>query len=110
MSSKRWGLFVVGAGATMLAACTTTQQGTVSEASIKCGFLGTVVCSQLRPGAEGQITWRYTNPAGHWTKYTKLMLQPVTYWDDQKSKVSVEDQHRLTNFLYAAFETELAKQ
>src|SRR4029450_1229138 len=90
--------------------CTTTQQATVSEGSIKCGFLGAVVCSQLRPGAEGQVAWGYANPAVNWTKYRSLMLQPVTYWDDEKSKVSVEDQHRLTNFLYASLEQELSKQ
>ena len=38
------------------------------------------------------------------------MIQPVTYWDDEKSKVSAENQHRLTNFLYATLEQELAKQ
>ena len=111
MTSKRsWSFLVVGAGAVLLAACTTTQQATVAQSDIKCGFIGPV-CSQLRTGAPGQqIAWLYTNPAVDWTKYKKLMLQPVTYWDDQKSKVSVEDQHRLTNFLYAAFEAELAKQ
>jgi len=110
MTKRRsWSFLVVGVGAGLLAACTTTQQATVSQSDVKCGFLGPV-CSQLRPGAEGQIAWRYMNPAVNWAKYTKLMLQPVMYWDDQQSKVSVEDQHRLTNFLYAAFEAELAKQ
>lgn len=111
MTSKRsWSFLVVGAGAVLLAACTTTQQATVAQSDIKCGFIGPV-CSQLRTGAPGQqIAWLYTNPAVDWTKYKKLMLQPVTYWDDQNSKVSVEDQHRLTNFLYATFEQELAKQ
>jgi len=111
MNSKRsWSFLVVGAGAALLAACTTTQQAKVEQADIKCGFLGPV-CSQLKTGAPGQqIAWLYTNPAADWTKYKKLMIQPVTYWDDQNSKVSVENQHRLTNFLYATLEQELAKQ
>jgi hypothetical protein len=111
MTSKRsWSFLVVGASAALLAACTTTQQATVSQSDIKCGFIGPV-CSQLRTGAPGQqIAWLYTNPAVNWTKYKKLMLQPVTYWDDEKSKVSVEDQHRLTNFLYATLEQEMSKQ
>src|SRR4029450_5314025 len=101
MNKKRtWSFLMAGTGAVLLAACTTTQQAQVEQSDIKCGFLGPV-CSQLRPGAEGQIAWRYINPAVNWTKYTKLMLQPVTYWDDEKSKVSVENQHRLTNWLYA---------
>ena len=111
MNSKRgWSFLVVGAGAVLLAACTTTQQAKVAQADIKCGFIGPV-CSQLKTGAPGQqIAWLYTNPAVDWTKYKKLMIQPVTYWDDEKSKVSVEDQHRLTNFLYATLEQEMAKQ
>jgi hypothetical protein len=111
MTSKRsWSFLVVGAGAVLLAACTTTQQATVAQSDIKCGFIGPV-CSQLRTGAPGQqIAWLYTNPAVDWTKYKKLMIQPVTYWDDQNSKVSVENQHRLTNFLYATLEQELSKQ
>jgi hypothetical protein len=111
MISKRcWSFLVVGAGAAMLAACTTTQEAKVSQADIKCGFLGPV-CSQLKTDAPGQqIAWLYTNPSVNWTKYKKLMIQPVTFWDDEKSKVSVEDQHRLTNFLYATLEQELTKQ
>ena len=111
MNSKRgWSFLVVGAGAVLLAACTTTQEAKMAQADIKCGFIGPV-CSQLKTGAPGQqIAWLYTNPAVDWTKYKKLMLQPVTYWDDEKSKVSVEDQHRLTNFLYATLEQEMTKQ
>ena len=111
MNKKRsWSSFVVGTGAVLLAACTTTQQAKVEQSDIKCGFIGPV-CSQLKTGTPGQqIAWLYTNPAVDWTKYKKLMLQPVTYWDDEKSKVSVEEQHRLTNFLYATLEQELTKQ
>ena len=111
MNKKRsWSFLVVGAGAALLAACTTTQQAKIEQADIKCGFIGPV-CSQLKTGAPGQqIAWLYTNPAVDWTKYKKLMIQPVTYWDDEKSKVSVENQHRLTNFLYATLEQELTKQ
>ena len=111
MNSKRgWSFLVVGVGAVLLAACTTTQEAKVSQADIKCGFLGPV-CSQLKTGGPGQqIAWLYTNPSVNWTKYKKLMIQPVTFWDDEKSKVSVEDQHRLTNFLYATLEQELTKQ
>ena len=80
MNSKRsWSFLVVGAGAVLLAACTTTQEAKVQQADIKCGFIGPV-CSQLKTGAPGQqIAWLYTNPAVDWTKYKKLMLQPVTY-------------------------------
>ena len=69
MTSKRsWSFLVVGAVAVLLAACTTTQQATVAQSDIKCGFIGPV-CSQLITGAPGQqIAWLYTNPAVNWTK------------------------------------------
>jgi len=97
------------AGAALLAACTTTEQAKVSQADIKCGFLG-AACAQLRPGAEGQIALRYVNPNAKWTQYKKIMIQPVTFWGDEQSKVSAEDQQRMVNFLYGALNQELAKQ
>ena len=99
----------IGATAVLLAACGTTQQATVSPADLKCGFLGPA-CAQLSPGSEGQIALRYVNPAAKWTQYSKMMIQPVTFWGDEQSKVSTEDQQRLVNFLYTALDQELAKQ
>ncbi len=98
-----------GACAGLLAACTTTQQAAVVQSDIKCGFLGPA-CAQLTPGQEGQIALRYVNPAAKWSQYTKIMIQPVTFWGDANSKVSPEDQQRLVNFLYTALDQELAKQ
>src|SRR5438128_7256079 len=99
----------IGATAVLLAACGTTQQATVSPADLKCGFLGPA-CAQLSPGSEGQIALRYVNPAAKWSQYSKIMIQPVTFWGDENSKVSAEDQQRLVNFLYTALDQELAKQ
>ena len=109
-SRTRWGGLVIGAlGVMLVAACTTTQQAKVSQSDIKCGFLGPV-CSQLTPGAEGQVAWRYVNPAAKWSQYTKIMIEPVTFWGDQASKVSLADQHRFVNFFHVALEQELSKQ
>ena len=102
-------ILLIGAGAALFAACTTTEQAQVSQAEIKCGFLGPT-CSQLRPGAEGQIALRYVNPSAKWTQYKKIMIQPVTFWGDEQSKVSTEDQQRMVNFLYGALNQELATQ
>ena len=98
-----------GAFAGLLAACTTTQQAQVIQADVKCGFLGPA-CAQLTPGEKGQIALRYVNPAAKWSQYTKIMIQPVTFWGDANSKVSPEDQQRLVNFLYTALDQELSKQ
>jgi len=107
---NRVGRFLAaGACAGLLTACTTTQQATVVQADIKCGLLGPA-CARLTPGQEGQIALRYVNPAAKWSQYTKIMLQPVSFWGDESSKVSTEDQQRLVNFLYTALDQELAKQ
>src|SRR5215475_2025372 len=108
-SRHHWGAIVVGACAVISAACTTTEQAKVSQSDIKCGFLGPV-CSQLTPGAEGQVAWRYVNPAAKWSQYTKIMIEPVTFWGDQTSKVSLADQHRFVNYFHVALEQELSKQ
>lgn len=102
-------ILAIGACVALTAACGTTQQATVSQAEIKCGFLGSA-CSQLRPGAEGQVALRYVNPAAKWTQYSKVMIEPVTFWGDEASKVSPEDQQRLVNFLYNALNQELSTQ
>jgi len=102
-------IFVVGACAVLLGACSTTEQAQVSQTEIKCGFLGSA-CKQLRPGGEGQPALRYVNPNAKWTQYKKIMIQPVTFWGDEQSKVSAEDQQRMVNFLYGALNQELATQ
>ena len=99
----------IGACVGLLAACTTTQQATMAQTDLKCAFLGPT-CARLTPGGEGQVAFRYVNPAAKWNQYAKIMIQPVTFWGDEKSKVSTEDQQRLTNFLYTALDQELAKQ
>src|SRR5262249_36387297 len=103
------GIVAIGALAGLLAACTTTQQAQVVQADIKCGLLGSA-CGRLTPGSEGQLALRYINPAAKWSQYTKIMLQPVSFWGDENSKVSPEDQQRLVHSLYAALDEELAKQ
>jgi hypothetical protein len=81
----------------------------VSRADLKCGFLGPA-CTRLTPGEEGQIALRYVNPAAKWTQYKKIMIQPVTFWGDDQSKVSPEDQQTLVNYFYQVLHEELSKQ
>ena len=38
------------------------------------------------------------------------MIEPVTFWGDETSKVSLADQHRFVNFFYVALDQELSKQ
>jgi len=98
---------VIGACFVVFAACSTTEQAKVAD--VKCGFLGST-CSQLKEGGEGQAALRYVSPAAKWTQYKKIMIQPVTFWSDEQSKVAVADQQRMVNFLYGALNEQLSKQ
>src|SRR5262249_37033743 len=80
-----------------MAGCTTTQQMPVQRPAAG-GFLGNT--SLLTPGDKEQTSLRYVNPSVQWTQYKKLLLEPVTFWGDDKTKISVKDQQMLTNFLH----------
>jgi hypothetical protein len=80
-----------------LAACSVTEQAktdTVQET----GFLKNY--SQLQPGAKDQALLVYFNPNARWTQYTKVMIEPVTFWGDASSNVSVQDQQQLCSYYY----------
>ena len=76
--------------------CTTTQQVAVKEAGPS-GFLGDT--SLLKPGDKEQASLRYVNPSAPWTTYNKVLLEPVTFWGDDKTKISAKDQQMLCSFL-----------
>ena len=79
-----------------MTACSTTQQVAMKEAGPS-GFLGDT--SLLKPGDKEQASLRYVNPNVPWTTYTKVLLEPVTFWGDDKTKISAKDQQMLTSFL-----------
>lgn len=89
-------------------ACSTTQQVSVKEGDVKCAFLGSD-CALLEPGAEGQMALRYVDPKADWSKYTQVMIDPVTFWGGTSSGVSAADQEALTNFFYQALRTQIGQ-
>jgi hypothetical protein len=96
-----------------IAGCATTQQAptpttTEQTASLESGFLGNY--SLLQPGGPGQANLRYVNPNVNWATYTKIMLEPVTFWDSQDSSISPADQQVLTNYFYNTLKTNLSKK
>lgn len=103
----------------LAAACATTQQVAVQPGSQSyCPFMGAAVCAKLVQTGEpsrfssgspdsSRAFLRYVDGSAQWTQYNAVMLQPVTFWADDDSKVSVKDQHELTNFFYQALEKQL---
>ncbi len=80
-----------------MAGCSTTQRESVQRVGPS-GFLGDI--SMLTPGDKEQTSLRYVNPAAQWAQYKKVLLEPVTFWGDDRTKISAADQQMLCNFLH----------
>ena len=87
--------------------CAVTQQAPVQRVGAS-GFLGDT--SMLTPGDKEQASLRYVNPAAQWTRYKKVLLEPVTFWGDDKTKISAKDQQMLCNFLHEQLSDQLGKK
>ncbi|MCK5121077.1 MAG: DUF3313 family protein [Methylomarinum sp.] len=105
MKKKILTLFAVSLLAT---GCATTYQ----EKSVEpAGFLGNY--SMLKEGKSDQALLVYRNPEllTLCKKYDKVLIDPITIWVHDKSSVadvSVEDQQRLTNYLYQSVKEALS--
>jgi|SRR5579871_2043960 Protein of unknown function (DUF3313) len=73
------------------------------------GFLGSDY-SLLQPGKEGQALLIYINPTVTWSNYTKVMIEPVEFWDSADSSVSPADQQMLTDYFYTKLKEDLQKE
>lgn len=71
-------------------------------------FFGSDV-SLLQPGQEGQAAMLYIDPNAHWSQYSKIMLEPVEFWDGAGSTVSPSDQHTLTAYAYNKLKEDLQR-
>jgi hypothetical protein len=107
--------------ATLVAACSETAapapniveraQGETSAPPPPSGFLGRDY-SLLQPAGESsdqQAQLRYIAPNVQWSKYNKVMVLPVTFWADDDSKVSAQDQEILCNNFYVTLVQYLSK-
>jgi Protein of unknown function (DUF3313) len=96
--------------------CAATQEAKSVE---KSGFLGDYSMlkegqrSTFKESLKDQALWIYKNPAADWRKYTKIQLDPVTVWVNQKDSqlkdVSVEDRQRLAALLWSKLDESFRK-
>jgi hypothetical protein len=107
----RSGRAVAGfAFATLAAGCAVTRQVKVSDQNY-CPFLGPNVCAQLVATSDKkEADLRYINPSAQWTQYNKVLIEPVSFWGGDDTKVSAADQRTLTNYFYQALQQQLAKK
>jgi hypothetical protein len=90
-----------------LAACSVTEQAKPDTVQ-QTGFLKNV--SQLQPGAKDQAVLVYIDPNARWSQYTKVMIEPVTFWGDASSNVSAQDQQQLCSYYYNKLNEDLSKK
>jgi hypothetical protein len=64
----------------------------------------------LQRGKEGQPERIYKNPQAQWAKYTKVMIDPVTFIAASGSSVSSEDQQKLADYFYNELKEQIGKQ
>ena len=101
--------------------CATTQQVALQPGgqSTYCPFMGAALCAKLESTGEPsrfssgapdstRVLLRYVDSTAQWSKYNSVMIQPVTFWADDDSKISPKEQHDLTNFFYQTLEKQFA--
>src|SRR5438034_9591659 len=66
--------------------------------------------AKLNPGNKYQTSLRYINPEAQWTQYRKVLLEPVTFWGDDRTKISAADQQMFCNFLHEQLYDQLGKK
>jgi hypothetical protein len=72
------------------------------------GFFGQDV-SLLQPGQNGQAAMVYVNPGAQWSRYNKILLEEVEFWDDPNTSISPSDQEMLTAYFYNKLKEDLQK-
>ena len=103
---------LLGLSAMLITGCSTTQKVAVKQTDINCSFLGSD-CAKLTPmGKDDDKTagMRYINPAAQWTQYNKIIIDPVTFWGGDTTKVSAADQQSLVNYFSQQLNVQLAKK
>lgn len=82
-----------------LSACAVTERGTIKNEAMGCRFIG-VSCSQMKPGKDEQAALRYLAKDADWTRYKKVLIDPITFWGSEGSDASGEDQQMLIDYLH----------
>jgi hypothetical protein len=96
---------LTGLLAIALAGCAVTEKSQPSAVQ-QTGFLKDY--SQLQPGDKDQASLIYSNPNARWSKYSKVMLDPVTLVSPE-GKISPEDEARLSKYYHDKLAEELSK-
>lgn len=53
---------------------------------------------------------RYVNPAAQWSQYNKVLIDPVTFWGGDATKISAADQQMLVNYFSQQLKEQLGQK
>jgi Protein of unknown function (DUF3313) len=89
----------------MLVGCGSSRRAKEVEPQ---GFLGDY--SMLMPGEDGEAVLRYVNTSADWSKYNKVLVEPVAVLGSPGTReIPSEDLQTAANFLYAQLREELGQ-
>ncbi|WP_020563776.1 DUF3313 domain-containing protein [Methylosarcina fibrata] len=108
-ATNRASVAVASLSVLLLTACTTTQKASIDQTSLHCGLLADE-CGKLTPGEKDQASLRYFNPSAQWTRYNKILIDPVTFWGGNSTSVSAADQQSLVNYFSQQLKEQLGKK
>jgi hypothetical protein len=100
-----------------LSGCSTTAQpkasimrqaqGAPAPVAPFSGFLGDY--SRLNPSESGQTQYSYIRPDVKWPQYNKMIIEPVTFWEADHSKVPAAEREILLKYFYTTMCQQMAK-
>jgi len=81
-------------------------EGTTPAPPPPSGFLGSdyslLQPASANPGQKAALA--YTNPNANFASYSKIIIAPVTYWADNDSTLSSDQQQILCNYFYSVLQ------
>jgi hypothetical protein len=91
---------------TLALGCGATRKADPGEGK---GFLEDY--SKLEPGVQGEAALRWINPKADFTRYDKVIIDPITFWrgSDAKAGLSPDQRQALANYFHATLHQELSK-
>jgi hypothetical protein len=93
----------------VLSACTSTEKVAMKQSDVNCAFLAKD-CSLLTLGGKEQTGLRYINPTVKWNQYSKILIDPVTFWGGDATKISAADQQMLVNYFSQQLKEQLGEK
>jgi hypothetical protein len=93
----------------LLASCANTRQARDVQPS---GFLG-ADAAKLQKGGKGRPARYYSRPGVDWSKYDKMLLDPVTFWDAPDGKdrgISQHDAQQVVNYFHDLINSTFSKE